>query len=104
MKQILDSGGPPQLFVDAELNLFEAWLYDLEILNEMPSFKKNNKITKYFWFGGLVDSYSKHQQLTFHIGDEMDLMNELPACLEIDVFRRPDTIGIFKKELTDGNK
>ncbi len=96
--------GPSQLFMDAGVNLFEAWLYDIGILNEMPSFKENSKLTKYFWFGGMVDTYKNQQQLTFHVGNEMDLMNLLPSCLQIDVYRRPDTIEIFVGELVDGNK
>lgn len=96
--------GPSQLFVDAGVNLFEAWLFDIGILNDIPSINENSKITNYFWFGGMVDTYKNQQQLTFYAGNEADLMNSLPSCLQNDVYRRPDTIEIFKRELIDGNK
>lgn len=96
--------GPSQLFVDAGANLFEAWLYDIGLIKEIPSFEESSKVTKYFWFGGVMDTYKKKQELTFHSGDEMEFLKDLPLCLQIDVYRRTDTIEIFKGELTDGNK
>jgi predicted ATP-grasp superfamily ATP-dependent carboligase len=95
--------GPSQLFVDAGINLFGVWLYDIGILGSMPPLEKNNNDTRYFWFGGVVDTYRKGQELTFHRNDEMQLMASLPSYLQFDIYRRPDTMGIFKKELTDGH-
>lgn len=95
--------GPSQLFVDAGVNLFEVWLYDIGFLNYIPSFKEKSNSTKYFWFGGIVDNYRKQQQLTFHVGNETDLMVALPSCMQSDVYRRPDTIEIFKRDLAYGN-
>lgn len=95
--------GPSQLFVDAGVNLFEAWLYDNGVIKNLPSFIKNNKTTKYFWFGGVLEEYRRQRQLTFYVGNETDFIDSLPLCMQYDVYRRPDTLGIFKKELFNGS-
>jgi hypothetical protein len=91
--------GPSQLFVDAGVNFFEALLYDFEVLDHLPKLNESTDITRYFWFGGVVDTYKENKRLKFYEGNENDLMYSLPAWLQSDVYRRTDTMDIFKKEV-----
>ena len=93
--------GPSQLFVDSGCNLFEAWLYDNGFIRTPPEFKSNGNDIEYFWFGGLLQNYRQGKKLMFHKGKEIDLMKKLPTLLESDVYRRPDTMQLFIKELSD---
>ena len=45
--------GPSQLFVDAGMNLFEAFLNDYDVLEKI-NLQARKKETKYFWFGGYL--------------------------------------------------
>ncbi len=92
--------GPSQLFVDAKMNLFEAFLYDFELLNMPPIFTEPKKVIKYFWHGGIIKTYKLKKELSFHQSCTNDLMNDLPVWLQSDVFRRPDTYNVFKNELS----
>ena len=90
--------GPSQLFVDAGINLFEVFLYYVGMLNQLPKCQEPSDIIRYFWFGGVVDVYKKGFELIYYQNEKNDLMNSLPTWLQSDVYRRPDTISIFKKE------
>jgi carbamoylphosphate synthase large subunit len=91
--------GPSQLFVDAGVNLFEAFLYDLGMLDKSLKFSNPPEIIHYFWFGGIIEAYEQNKQLKYHQGDELDFMYSLPMWLQSDVYRRADTVNIFKKEV-----
>lgn len=91
--------GPSQLFVDAEMNLFEAFLHDFGVLRTLPRFVEPEKKFKYFWFGGIMESYKQKIDLTFHQGDEHSLLKELPDWISADIYRRNDTLNIFKNEI-----
>lgn len=91
--------GPSQLFVDSGVNFFEAFLYDLDILDRLPKFSEPSEITHYFWFGGIIEAYKQNKQLKYYQGDEASFLHLLPTWLQSDVYRRVDTINIFKKEV-----
>lgn len=91
--------GPSQLFVDAGVNFFEPLLYDYHILNKLPRYCEPNEIVRYFWFGGIIEVYKRNKSLNYYQSDEMELICSLPTWLQSDVYRRPDTAGIFKREV-----
>lgn len=91
--------GPSQLFVDAGVNFFEAFLYDLGILDKLPKFSDPSEIIHYFWFGGMIEAYKQSKRLKYYQGDEVDIMYSLPTWLQSDIYRRADTINVFKKEI-----
>lgn len=91
--------GPSQLFVDVGANFFEAYLNDYGTLNTPPVFSKNNKRIKYFWFGGVLETYRKKQKPLYHRLDENSFLLNLSKWLKHDVYNRYDTIEIFKKEI-----
>ena len=91
--------GPSQLFVDAGMNFFEAFLHDFGVLEMPPIFSKPLKEFKYFWLGGILKTFKIQKKLTLHQGNEYNLLTELPTWLQSDIYRKPDTFNIFKNEL-----
>lgn len=91
--------GPSQLFVDAGINLFEAFLYDFGFIESYSKYIEPANNTKYFWYGGISDTIQKNERLTFHDYDEVDLVDSLHEWIKYDVYRREDTRNIFIKEV-----
>lgn len=91
--------GPSQLFVDAKMNLFEAFLHDFGVLKTLPSFTEPEKKFRYFWFGGIMESYKQKIDLTFYQGNDHSLLKDLPDWISADIYRRNDTMNIFKNEI-----
>ncbi|MDD3888176.1 MAG: hypothetical protein PHN19_05455 [Patescibacteria group bacterium] len=91
--------GPSQLFVDAESNLFIPFLQDFKLLEEKEIVFKNKK-TKYFWFGGISQTYKQNKKLFFHKNNEKLLIYHLPDWLSTDIYRREDTYKIFIDEIS----
>ena len=90
--------GPSQLFVDAGMNFYEAFLHDYGFIDHLPALNNPGK-SKYFWFGGLQNIFKYHDKLVFHKGCEKDLLMELDSWIHHDVFKRDDTIRLFRKEM-----
>lgn len=88
--------GPSQLFVDAEYNLFEALLYDYQFIEKLQL--HSPKPAKYCWYGGICQIYTKEEELCFHKGDEEEFFMMLDIWLKQDVYKRKDTLKIFKQE------
>lgn len=93
--------GPSQLFVDANYNFFYAFLNDFYCGQiELPSYTHCSNI-KYFWFGGIIESYRQNKNLTFYSNyNEVELLTHLNEWLEYDIYKRKDTYKIFKKEIS----
>ncbi|MBM7704473.1 hypothetical protein [Metabacillus iocasae] len=91
--------GPSQLFVDANINFFEAFFHDFGLIESLGKFTDPSEKIKYFWFGGLGEILRKNKKPTFYQCNEDDWVDFFPEWLENDVYRRPDTKLIFKKEL-----
>lgn len=92
--------GPSQLFVDAKMNFFETFLHDFGLLKHTPIFHEISTKHQYFWFGGVLEAFKQKKELTYHQGNETDLLNELPFYLKSDIYRKKDTFELFKNELT----
>jgi predicted ATP-grasp superfamily ATP-dependent carboligase len=90
--------GPSQLFVDAGMNLFEAFLHDYGFVVDAPVFR-NPSPTKYFWLGGMINTFRDTRELSFHKGCEEELLMSLDAWIQHDVYKRADTIGVFGEEI-----
>ena len=91
--------GPSQLFVDADMNFFVAFLYDLGLVENSPKFIEQNEIYRYFWFGGIIQSYKSNKPMKYHESNENELFNKLTEWIESDIYKRPDTQNIFKNEI-----
>jgi hypothetical protein len=91
--------GPSQLFVDADKNLFKAYLNDFDDLPLTSKFFNKIKRTKYFWFGGFLEAYKNGNRPVFHQGAENSFLSTLNEWLKYDIYNRKDTVEIFKDEL-----
>lgn len=89
--------GPSQLFIDAKNNFFEAFLNDWGFDVNVPVFTEPESI-EYFWFGGVLKAMKDNKALSFHKGDEKSFLMELEKWLQYDVYKREDTIGVFREE------
>jgi len=88
--------GPSQLFVDAGINFFEFLLHDLDLI-AMPKIQKPSN-AKYFWFGGIIETIKNGKQLVYHSNETIDPEYPDKEWLECDIYNRPDTINIYKRE------
>jgi len=89
--------GPSQLFVDAGVNLFEEFLYDHDVIAERPGCT-DQKQARYFWYGGFQAALRGPDQLSYYQGTEDEFLSELEEWISIDVYRRTDTMKIFRRE------
>ncbi len=90
--------GPSQLFVDSRVNLFDALLFDYGVIEEKPQYLKPRK-AEYFWFGGLVETFKCNKNVNFYNYTPKKFFKQLPSFLQIDIYRRDDSINIFLDEL-----
>jgi predicted ATP-grasp superfamily ATP-dependent carboligase len=88
--------GPSQLFVDAGVNLFKAFLYDLKLIHKKPNLKREAIGIKYFWFGGLMQSLLNEGNVTYHNYSSTQFVNDLPGWFMADIYNRRDTSELFK--------
>ncbi len=91
--------GPSQLFVDAERNLFEAFLYDYGVLTEPPNYADEAKVVDYFWFGGAIETLSSKQKVAYHTYSADEYGRNLSTWLLSDIYNRDDTRQLFNKEI-----
>jgi predicted ATP-grasp superfamily ATP-dependent carboligase len=91
--------GPSQLFVDAERNLFEAFLYDWGLLTESPSYADETKEVDYFWFGGFIEALSSKNKVAYHTYSADEYAEDLSTWLLSEIYNRDDTRQLFNKEI-----
>ncbi len=91
--------GPSQLFVDAGVNLFESFLYDWGLINEVSSSASAQKPTKYFWYGGIKSLGISDDEITFHAYDKVQYKESLSEWMSRDVYNRSDTRDLYELEL-----
>lgn len=89
--------GPSQLFVDAGENFFEFFLNDFSVIEDLNESTQTQNV-RYFWFGGLLQVNFDNNRLVYHDYNSTELINNLPFWISSDIYRRSDTIEIFKKE------
>ena len=87
--------GPSQLFVDANVNLFESFLIDYGILKE-KKVVKNEKKAIYFWNDGVLEDFEERKDLAYYNYTKKELKEELPGLNQIEIFNKKDTIKLYK--------
>lgn len=91
--------GPSQLIVDSQMDLFDLFAkscgFEYEDLSE-----EYQPGSKYFWFGGYLETSLARKQVKFHSGYTYELLlEELAIWIKNDIYDRPDTIGMFISEM-----
>ena len=87
--------GPSQLFVDANVNFFEAMLTDSGFnlsARKMPSQKRP---TKYFWDDGYSFNDDHIQKIAFHNYSENRLRKSYDCWDQNNLFKRSDTLDLY---------
>ncbi|MCL1933213.1 MAG: hypothetical protein FWF53_05335 [Candidatus Azobacteroides sp.] len=90
--------GPSQLFVDAQMNFFEAFLYDYEFINQPPDFS-SPAFSKYLWLGGIEEVRNKNLSIVYHSSQYKINEENLREWKNYDIYERNDTMQLFKNEI-----
>ena len=91
--------GPSQLFVDANVPIFEKYLIDLGFILKSNSGNIKDMVN-YFWFGGMLPlPLSDANKIVFHNYSWDEFFIDFPDLLANEVYRRDDTQKIFRKEI-----
>ena len=90
--------GPSQLFVDAGMNLFTAFLHDVQDINENPKLESIAEDNRYFWFGGYMDTVTQKEAVAYHNYSAEKFAEQFPHWLMADIYNREDTRQIFNNE------
>lgn len=93
--------GPSQLFIDAGVNLFEAFLHDYGAIDKAPTYQNPKYTIRYFWFGGVISVLKQKQAIQFYPYSSNMFFEQLDEWLQFDVYKRKDTISIFLNELSE---
>lgn len=94
--------GPSQLFIDANVPLFENYLLDMGFDIEIPN-KIINPNALYFWYGGIKELEREKRKLIKYYSEE-EYIFELKEYLKHDIYKREDTIKILNKEVKKGTE
>lgn len=90
--------GPSQLFVDARVPFFEAFLKDYNYISRINE-SEINYDAKYLWSGGFRDGQSINSQNCVWFGNgRQKVIEEWKEFREMDIYYRSDTMGVFDEE------
>ena len=82
--------GPSQLFVDANYNLFNAFLNDLYDVNYPIKIGELNKNAKYFWSSGFSNDNLLEVKCHVDNEDSLEILKNLDLFINNDLFNRLD--------------
>jgi len=89
--------GPSQLFVDAGVPIFEAFIQD-QGFEIQTSERSEIKEVLYFWHGGIAEDRKNGKEIAFHEYTPELLDENLERLLACEVYLREDTKEIFYNE------
>jgi hypothetical protein len=90
--------GPSQLFIDGGAPLFEGFLLDIGFDVELPD-QKYSVESRYFWFGGFMETLQQKKKLAFHQYPQETFEEEFNRFFDVDIYKRPDSINLYINEL-----
>ncbi len=90
--------GPSQLFVDANIPIFENFLIDVGFNID---FKKEpiDYEVKYFWYGGVKQIERENRSLVYHCKIDLHDIETMNSYMNYDIYKRDDTINIYNYEV-----
>lgn len=90
--------GPSQLFVDSGYNLFEAFLSDWGVIQKEPDKDHMDKKVFYYWSGGRINDIKAGKKSHIYVSDK-NVLDSVPEMIDkYDIYRRDDTIEIWRSE------
>lgn len=94
--------GPSQLFVDAEINLFEAFLQDNNLVSNL-TFPTYHKDAWYFWDDGMsIRAIGLKTCAKFHNYSLLSFELEEESWNQADLLNRADTLGLKQQTIDSG--
>ena len=88
--------GPSQLFVDAHVPIFEAFLMDMGFIDSVTETGIDDTV-KYYWSTGIRDIEINDTSCIMHRSSDR-FISEIGRYRKYDIYNRPDTINIFIEE------
>jgi 2-polyprenyl-3-methyl-5-hydroxy-6-metoxy-1,4-benzoquinol methylase len=89
--------GPAQLFVDADVNFFAAFLQDHGFDISVTSVPASNEPTKYFWDDGVSFNDDCIADTSFHNYSASQLMEKYKSWDRHNLFKKPDTMEVYSE-------
>lgn len=90
--------GPSQLILDAGMDLYDRFALDYNLTSEISK-SKYKPGTKYSWFGGIINTSSLKESITFHSNyTAEEYINNISDWLANDIYNRKDTRNLFLSE------
>jgi len=95
--------GPSQLFVDANVNFFNAMLYEYEFLTQEPDYTENILYTTYYWDDGQSFSEDNIKDTMFYNLTKQEFLLEYSKWDKDNFLKKEDTMNVYYT-LTQGEK
>lgn len=89
--------GPSQLYVDANIPFIEAFLFDYDFLDCIPS-RSVNFDAKYYWSTGVKKDILNDEHCVWLDGGKKIVARNLEVFYKFDMYKRVDTMGIYTIE------
>ena len=87
--------GPSQLFLDAGVNFFEAFLSDIGFDVSVTSSPAGDGIAKYFWDDGASFNDGNVDGTAFHNYSASQLEESYESWDQHNIFKKPDTMQLY---------
>jgi len=95
--------GPSQLFVDAGVNFFEAFLQDNGFDISIAMVPVQDEPTKYFWDDGVSFNDDHVGETTFHDYSTFQLTEAYESWDRHNLFKKPDTMELYAEFTRDSD-
>lgn len=89
--------GPSQLFVDAGVPFFEAFLADYGVMGKKIKYREKSG-TRYFWSTGIQGDLYSTSNCVFHVDNKDIFFEQYEEFINSDIYNRDDTIEIYRFE------
>ncbi|MCU9814803.1 DUF1698 domain-containing protein [Paraclostridium sp. AKS73] len=90
--------GPSQLFVDANIPIFENFLIDVGFNIDLKKQPIDYEV-KYFWYGGVKQIERENRSLVYHCKIDLNDTQTMNSYMKYDIYKRYDTINIYNYEV-----
>lgn len=90
--------GPSQLFVDANINFFEAMLFEYGFLEHRPKYIFEKDSVYYFWDDGISKDYKTRNKLSYYGFTAQELSKQINTFKRIELYNRKDSVMLLNKE------
>jgi len=94
--------GPSQLFVEADVNFFNALLYEYGFLSKKPNDTEGKSNSIYFWDDGQSFNEENIDETIFYSFSKQDFLHNYVQWDGVNMLRREDTMKVHNKLINSG--